>query len=89
MYGRNQLMMQGLCFCLIILWEKDEHSPLTLEKEKGTTTVKKDDPWVKVCIIPWVSIFMLCGVWIYLFTHYYSRKSSLLGKYLMETPFGG
>lgn len=89
MYGRNQLMMQGLHFCLIILWGKDECPPLTLEKEKGTTLVKKDDPWVKVCIIPWVSIFMLCDVWIYLFTKYYFLKSSLLGMYLTETPIGG
>lgn len=89
MYGRNQLMMQGLHLCLIILGEKDECPPITLEKEKGTTTVRKDDPWVKGWLMPWVSIFMLCGVWLYLFAHYYFLKPSLLGKYLTETPFGG
>lgn len=45
--------------------------PFALERETGTTTMKKDDPRMEVCIIPWVNICTLYSMWVFLFTRYY------------------
>lgn len=58
-YGRNQLMTQGLHFCLIILQEKDNRPPLLAMKRGKETTKRMNVAETKFCIIRWVNICTL------------------------------